>query len=68
MKFSGSANLLYSAIVPLFCGPPFAVMIAVNSAKDIRRISATIATASLKSSKSILLSPLSLTLEKMRST
>ena len=60
--------MLYCAIVPLFCGPPFAVMMAVSSAKDMRRISATIATASLKSSKSIRRSPLSLTLEKMRST
>ena len=68
VKDSGSANLLYCAIVPLFCGPPLAVMMAVSSAKDMRRISATIATASLKSSKSIRRSPLSLTLEKMRST
>ena len=60
--------MLYCAIVPLFCGPPLAVMMAVSSAKDMRRISATIATASLKSSKSIRRSPLSLTLEKMRST
>ena len=68
VKLLGSANLTYSARVPELWGPPLLTTSAQVSANVRPRISATIATASLNSSKEIFRSPRVFTLLKMRST